>query len=339
MTSTTPCALKVRYSANHQQETRGWVQKQLSPTGKNLRLPVAKFAAAMDPSAVVRHNVLLPDADTGHPRQRDVIIEARLCKIFPVTVLVSCKYWQSKLDEGHVDAFVGELLSSRAHKGVIYSYSGFTQPALAKAAAKGICCCRLFQNEPPEMPQSIPLRSYACSPSLTVALLSPPRSINNPSKWQEVLSLSDETNGESVSVLDSILATYESLEDHSMRQLKTNPWLLPVGFTSNLVFDPTLPVLGNLELQVGCIWKIFQADINACLVSGTYSLTQNEFVGGFSFPTIDRLDTHVGPGWIRLDNPATALAPGAILIVLSGGTNLKTDLRDELGPQDINNAL
>ena len=75
------------------------------PNWQAFEIAVAKFAAAMDPSAVVRHNVLLPDADTGHPRQRDVIIEAKICKIFPVTVLVSCKYWQSKLDEGHIDCF------------------------------------------------------------------------------------------------------------------------------------------------------------------------------------------------------------------------------------------
>jgi hypothetical protein len=309
------------------------------PDWKAFEIAVAKFAAAMDPSAVVRHNVLLPDADTGHARQHDVIIEARICKIFPVTILVSCKYWHSKLDEGHIDTFIGEFLSSRAHKGVIYSYSGFTQPALEKAAAKGICCCRLFRNEPPEMPQSIPFRAYACSPSLTVTLLSPPRSNSNPSKWREVLSLSDETDGERGSVLDSILAAYESLEDHSMRQLKTNPLLLPVGFTSNLVFDPALPVLGDLKIQVGCVWKIFQADIKACLANGSYSLTQNQFVGDFSFPRIDRLNTHVGPGWNRLNETPKSLEPGAIVILLSGATNLRTDLCDKLGPQDINNPL
>ena len=309
------------------------------PNWQAFEIAVAKFAAAMDPSAVVCHNVLLPDADTGHPRQRDVIIEARICKIFPVTVLVSCKNWQSKLDEGHIDTFVGELLSSRAHKGVIYSYSGFTKPALEKAAAKGICCCRLFRNEPPEMPQSIPFRAYACTPSLTVTLLSPPSSNVRPSKWEEVLTLDDHRNGERISVLDSILATYKSLEDHSMRELKTNPSSLPIGFTSDLEFDPALPVLGGLKIQVGCVWKTFRADINACLVNGTYSLTQNEFVGDFSFPTIDRLNTQVGPGWIRLENPPTSLEPGAILIVLSEGTNLKIDLCDKLGPQEINKAV
>jgi hypothetical protein len=305
------------------------------PDWQAFEIAVARFAAAMDPAAVVRHNVLLADADTGHQRQRDVIIEARICKIFPVTVLVSCKYWESKLHEGHIDAFVGELLSSRAHKGVIYSYSGFTQPALEKAAAKGICCCKLFRNESPEMPQLIPFRAYACSPSLNITLLSPPRSNSNPSKWKEILSLNDETDGQRVSVLESILATYKSLEDHSTRELKTNPMLLPVGFTSNLEFDPTLPVLGDLRIQVGCIWKIFQADINACLVNGTYSLTQSEFLGDLRFPTIDRLNPHIGPGWSRLETPPKSLERGSIAMVLSGGTNLRADLSEKLGSLDI----
>lgn len=305
------------------------------PDWQAFEIAVAKFAAAMDPAAVVRHNVFLSDADTGHQRQRDVIIEATICKIFPVTVLVSCKYWQSKLDEGHIDAFVGELLSSRAHKGVIYSYSGFTQPALEKATARGICCCKLFRNEPPEIPQSIPFRAYACTPSLSVTLLSPPRSNSNPSKWGEILSLNDETDGHRVSVLESILATYNSLEDHSTRKLNTNALLSPLGFTSNLEFDPTLPVLGDLKIQVGCVWKIFQADINACLASGTYSLTQRKFLGDLSFPTIDRLNSHIGPGWIRLEVPPKSLDPGSIVITLSGGTNLRADLSEKLGSLDI----
>lgn len=222
---------------------------------------------------------------------------------------------------------------------MIYSYSGFTQPALEKAGAKGICCCRLFRNELPELPESISFRAYACTPSLTVRLLSPPRSNSTPSKWEELLPLVDEINGQRVSVLDSILATYESLEDQSMHQLKTNPSSLPVGFTSDIGFDPALSVLGDLKIQVGCVWKIFQADIQACLANGTYSITQKEFVGDFSFPTIDRLNTDVGPGWIRLENLPKSWEPGTIVIALSGGTNLRADLPDKLGSQEINKAI
>lgn len=86
---------------------------------KDFETAVARFIAALDPDATVKHNVYLPDRDTGHPRQRDVWIEARICGVFPVKVLVSCKRWDRKLNEQDIDAFVGELRSSGAHKGVI----------------------------------------------------------------------------------------------------------------------------------------------------------------------------------------------------------------------------
>jgi hypothetical protein len=306
-----------------------------TPDWQEFEIAVANFAAALDPSAVVRHNVSVPDADTGRPRQRDVVIEARICRLFPVTVLVSCKYWQTKLDEGDIDTFVGELLSSRAHKGVIYSYSGFTGPALEKAAAKGICCCRLFRNEPPEMPESILFRVYASTPSLTVSLLSPPKSNVRPSKWGQVLELDDEIDGERVSVLDSILQAYEALEAHSLNDMKMNPATFPRGFSSDVEFDSHLQATGALKIQVGCVWKVFQADVEACLVNGSYSLTQNQFVGDFKFPTIDRFNAQLGKGWIRLEKPPKTLDPGTVSIVLSGGSNLRTDLRDRLGSLDI----
>jgi len=298
-------------------------------------IAVASFAAALDPSAVVRHNVLVPDADTGRPRQRDVVIEARICRLFPVTVLVSCKYWQSKLDEGDIDTFVGELLSSRAHKGVIYSYSGFTRPALEKAAARGICCCRLFRNEPPEMPESICFRAYASTPSLTVSLLFPPKSRARPSKWGQILELDDEVDGEQVSVLDSILEAYETLEGHSLSAMKMDSSIFPVGFQSEVEFDRDLQVIGGMKIQVGCVWKVFQADLQACLVNGSYSLAQNEFVGDFKFPTIDRFNAQLGKGWIRIEEPPKTLDTGTVSIVLSGGTNLRTALRDQLSSLDI----
>jgi hypothetical protein len=306
-----------------------------TPDWQAFEIAVANFAAALDPSAVVRHNVLVPDADTGRPRQRDVVIEARICRLFPVTVLVSCKYWQTKLDEGDIDTFVGELLSSRAHKGVIYSYSGFTGPALEKAAVKGICCCRLFRNEPPELPDSIPFRAYASTPSLMVTLLAPPKPLARPSKWGQVLELYEEIDGEQVSVLDSILQAYEALEAHSVNDMKVNASVFPGGFSSNVEFDPDLQATGGLKIEVGCVWKVFQADLQACLVNGSYSLTQNEFVGDFKFPTIDRFDAQFGKGWIRIEKPPKTLDPGTVSIVLSGGSNLRTDLRDQLGSLDI----
>src|SRR5436305_14130505 len=94
---------------------------------------VAAFIAALDPKARVRHDVRTPDRHTRKSRQRDVWIDTTVGGVIPLSVLVSCKRLKRRLDQQHVDAFHGELLGSRASKGVLYSFSGFTPEAVSKA--------------------------------------------------------------------------------------------------------------------------------------------------------------------------------------------------------------
>src|SRR3990167_7095920 len=82
---------------------------------------IAAFVQALDPEANVQHDVKLPDIHTRRPRQRDVWIEAKVCKHYPVKIYLSCKRLKRKMNEQDIDAFNGELISSGAHKGVIYS--------------------------------------------------------------------------------------------------------------------------------------------------------------------------------------------------------------------------
>src|SRR4051794_21313108 len=105
----------------------------MTPDWEKFELAVATFCQALALNATVTHDVMIPDVDTGLPRQRDVWIEARICDHFVVKILVSCKRYSRKVDSQMLDAFIGELLSSGAHKGVIYSLVGFTRGALAKA--------------------------------------------------------------------------------------------------------------------------------------------------------------------------------------------------------------
>jgi hypothetical protein len=94
------------------------------PPWKLFERAVAQFVAALDPSAIVRHDVRLPDIDTGEPRQRDVWVEAKVCNHYPLKLLISCKHTASPIDSQDMDAFIGERRSAGADKGVMYSLSG-----------------------------------------------------------------------------------------------------------------------------------------------------------------------------------------------------------------------
>ena len=43
--------------------------------------------------------------------------------------------------------------------GVIYSSKGFNDTAIEKAGVNAIACCRLYRNEPSELPDSLALVS------------------------------------------------------------------------------------------------------------------------------------------------------------------------------------
>ena len=129
-----------------------------TPAWKQFEIAVRNFVAALDPSAEITHDAIIPDIDTGLPRQRDVWVEAKFGQHFPIKILLSCKYWEEKLNVQDIDAFLGELRSSGAHKGVIYARTGFTQPAIGKALANDVWCCLLYRNQPPDLPDAATIR-------------------------------------------------------------------------------------------------------------------------------------------------------------------------------------
>src|SRR5260221_6570923 len=143
------------------------------PAWKQFELAVAQFLQALDPAAKVRHDVTIPDFDTGEPRQRDVWIEVNVCQHIPITILVSCKRYRTKLNEKHIDDFIGEIRSASANKGVLYSFTGFTNQAIAKATRTKISCCRLYDNQPADLPSLLLFPSlFICKPAFRLGLSS-----------------------------------------------------------------------------------------------------------------------------------------------------------------------
>jgi Restriction endonuclease len=95
------------------------------PIWRQFEKAVAAFLAALEPNARVKHDVSIPDVDTGVPRQRDVWIEVKVLGHFPITIYVSCKDVNRPLSQQSLDAIIGELRSSGANLGVVYSTGGF----------------------------------------------------------------------------------------------------------------------------------------------------------------------------------------------------------------------
>ena len=193
-----------------------------NPDWKKFEIAVTKFVEALDPSAKVTHDAKLPDIHTNTIRQRDVWVEAKVCQHFPVKILISCKRKNRKLNQQDIDAFNGELISSGARLGVIYSFSGFASNAIEKANTLGISCCMIFENEPPNIPENIVFaKSYCCTPRMQLSVVSPLDPHWDLKTWNDLFLLIFEDEGEKISAIDAIVNSYFKGEQEAKQKINS----------------------------------------------------------------------------------------------------------------------
>jgi len=307
-----------------------------NPDWKDFEIAIAAFAKALDTNAAVTHDVRLPDIHTNTPRQRDVWIEAKVCQHFPIKALVSCKRTSRKLDQQDIDAFNGERISSGAHLGVIYSYSGFTDNAIAKAKILSISCCRLYINEPSNIPNSIIiLGSFCCTPRLSLSVISPLDPTWQLQRWSDLFALEfQDSGGNSIAAIDAIVQSYFKGENDAKKNIMANT-LFPTAWIKQLELLEETKDRRTLKVLIRGLWNIYEGQLEAHLLNGSYNFTSEEFIGSVKGPVIDLHSMHPGPAWKLLDH-TPKLQPAAInsVCILSGG-NAKEALIKDLGPKQI----
>lgn len=297
----------------------------LEPKWKLFEQAVADFLARLAPGARVTRNVYLPDADTGRNRQRDVWIEATVGGLIPVTILVSCKRYKRKVDQQQMDAFLGEWRSSRAHVGVIYSFSGFTEPALEKARANRVSCCRLYLNEPPDIPDLLLFTCYLWQPMVHVEVLEG-LGQRRGLRWADLFEIRDAEG----SLLDQLEAAWGVASGSARKAIEDGTAKPNLVSTVRLGFD----AIGNypaFRLQVVHRWRLFRARETAHSVNGTYSESDRKFIGSVMSPSIDTWSSDPGPGWEEL--PAHQQLEGNAAHLITTSPPLRQVLLDHLGPQ------
>jgi Restriction endonuclease len=308
-----------------------------SPPWKQFEVAVAAFIGTLDPTAKVVPNAKLPDKHTGERRQRDVWIETKALQHYPICTLVSCKRYKRQIHQGDIDAFHGEFLSSSAQVGVIYSYSSFREGAVKKAAALGICCCRLYQDQPADLPQSLIIRShYCCHPRIELSL-STNYSEWGISVWNDLFDtkMPDSDDNEST-FLSAILAEFRRAELQEIAELKERVprSAFPRDWRTAIRIDDPSGKLEPLFIIISGKWVFFAGKTEATLLNGSYSIANHEFLGTQTGPIIDTQGITPGPFWERLAEPPTDIGDSRLVAIRYGG-HCEDGLRNIVGPKPV----
>lgn len=306
---------------------RSLIPKRL-PAWKEFEGAVASFIRTLDPSAVVQEDVKLPDIDTGRPRQRDVVVRATVCQLFPLTILISCKLKKRALSEEDIDHFVGEIRSAGAQLGVLYA-SSFGTPAIEKANKLSISCCKLFLNTPAELPQQIVIRQYYCRPTIRLSVSQPIDPVWEIVTWGDLFSTEAIHDGKLVPTIDAI-SQIAMVRQKSSSSPSPSSWEQEIS----LVYRD-VPSVSPLSLTVIGDWRFFESRVEAHLLNGSYSLTTGKFVGQQHGPSVDLWSSNPGDGWTELPSRPNDVSSHVTLMVFAPLEGIKLGLKESLSHQPI----
>ncbi len=286
--------------------------------GKQFEIAVHNFLSTLAPNAKVIFDHKVVDKDTGKKRQIDVWIETLIANHFPVSILISCKdYKTSKVDVTHIGAFINEVRSTGASTGILYSKSGFTKPAVKKAAANGLSCCRLYENEQPDIPTLLIFHHFTSRPVRQFNYIAS-NNLNDVQNWGDLYDMQLPDGKTVYEVLESSLHKFEKKNISSRK--------LPVG--NAIEVDLSLKNSGRLKMGINLDYKHYRGKVEAQLVNGSYCLTNQSFTGTQVGTVIDTWGPHPGPAWEEIDKNYR-LPGNTIICILSGGKADPTQLQKE----------
>jgi len=302
--------------------------------GKGFELAVHAFAQSLNPAAEVLFDHKVEDRDTKTLRQCDVWINTTIAGHWPLSVLVSCKDHIRKLHVGDIGAFVNEVNSTGASTGVIYSRFGFTKPAILKAKANGIACCRLFENEHADIPEAIVFHQYTCNPYFRFSIEENPDPTHFRT-WSDIFDAEVDVGGTIRQIIDILEEEYldgqsNSIDVGNRRNTFPLDWKTEIAMTGN-------ELGGRLRLTLIAGWHRYKARIEGHLLNGSYSINNTSFLGSISGPSIDTQSTDPGLGWARVEGmPEMTLPSNRILLTLGfQSKNLKDFIRGRTGSSTL----
>jgi hypothetical protein len=105
---------------------------------------------ALDPEAEVVHDEHVAGRLSGTRRQVDVLATGKVVGL-AITVAVECKRHRRPSSIEVVDQFIGKILDIGADRGILYSYSGFSNSAVSRAIGSSNPSVMVIALDTPEI--------------------------------------------------------------------------------------------------------------------------------------------------------------------------------------------
>lgn len=257
-------------------------------------------------------------------------MEAEIGGHYPISVLVSCKDHGRPISVTHIETLQGEIRSTAATCGVIYSRYGYTKSAQLKALANNIVCCRLFQSQPADLPEIIPFPTYACKPRFCFQIISIADSFTCET-WNALFDLKTLPDSD-LNMLEVICDDFRKREKEEVK--KTPKRKFPADwFQDYSIFRREQDEL-LCSFRVHGIWGKHRGRTQAYLLNGSYCLTSSQFLGSQAGPILDTKGKDPGEDWEEIIAIPDTLPNQCILAILTGG-DVAGAARENLGPQPL----
>jgi hypothetical protein len=141
-------------------------------------------------------------------------------------------------------------------------------------------------------------------------------------------------------VLDGVNEVYRRCHERALAEVQE---LDEAKFRTDHVVAASFSISnpdGHPSINVTLVhrWRVFCAKLEAHLVNGSYSYTENQFAGKISMPSIDTWQCHPGSGWDELPVKTGRLINSAIHM-FAHCPDARGELQSNLGPQALPNGL
>lgn len=285
--------------------------------GRDFERAVHEFVRTLDANAEVLFDQKVPDAHTGTLRQVDVWVRFSLGGHIPISILVSCKDHRRRLDIHDIESFHAEILSTRAHLGILYARGGFSAPAIDKARALRIACCRLFDNAPPESPTELLMSAFVAWPCYRLMALPIGGEVPSDLRWRDIFSVTGRVKDVSKPIVEILAGFCMGMFDRAEGvRASTSSRMGPEDITG--VCDVVPSGGPPFRLSGVLTWDWFEGTLDAFRLAGSLNVTEPNFSGAVTLGPIPLQHRPPSSTWRRCERPSVEPIGLRVLICALG---------------------